>query len=229
VGELQGNGIRILGSTIIGLEGHTPENIDEAIEWAVSHNTEFHQFMLYTPPQGTPLYEEMKNKGILLGESEIDLADVHGQFRFNYHHPHIKNGQETEFLLRAFRRDFEVNGPSVMRMIRTLMKGWMKYKSHPESRIRRRFAKEMKEMPLIYSGALWATQRWFKDNSTIAGRMNDVLDNIYREFGLKSRLAAPVVGRLMLYHLYKEQKRLNAGLTYEPPTFYETSAQALRP
>ena len=84
-------------------------------------------------------------------------------------------------------------------------------------------------MPLIYSGALWATQRWFKDNSTIAGRMNDVLDNIYREFGLKSRLAAPVVGRLMLYHLYKEQKRLNAGLTYEPPTFYETSAQALRP
>ena len=103
--KLQANGIRILGSTIIGLEAHTPENIDEEIEWAVSHATEFHQFMLYTAPQGTPLYEQLKEKGMLLDESEIEPADVHGQFRFNYHHPHIDPGQENEFLLRAFQRD----------------------------------------------------------------------------------------------------------------------------
>jgi radical SAM superfamily enzyme YgiQ (UPF0313 family) len=228
VGELQSNGIRVLGSTIIGLEDHTPENIDDAIGWAVSHNTEFHQFMLYTPPHGTPLYEEMKAKGMLLDESEIELADVHGQFRFNYRHPHIKEGLESEFLLRAFRRDFEVNGPSVMRMMRTLMNGWMKYKNHPEARIRRRLAKEIEEMPVIYSGALWATRRWFKDNSIIVEGMKDVLQDVYREFGLKSRLAAPVVGLWILYHLHKEQKRLQAGLTYEPPTFYETSARAVR-
>jgi len=49
VRELQSHGIRVLGSTIIGLENHTPENIDEAIEYAVRHDTDFHQFMLYTP------------------------------------------------------------------------------------------------------------------------------------------------------------------------------------
>ena len=48
VRELQANGIRVCGSTIIGMEKHTPENIDEVIEWAISHETEFHQFMLYT-------------------------------------------------------------------------------------------------------------------------------------------------------------------------------------
>jgi radical SAM superfamily enzyme YgiQ (UPF0313 family) len=229
VQELQSTGIRVLGSTIIGLEGHTRENIDQAIEWAISHNTEFHQFMLYTPPPRTPLHEKMKAKGMLLDESEIDLADVHGQFRFNFRHPHIKEGQETEFLLRAFRRDFEVNGPSVMRMLHTMMKGWKKYKNHPEARIRKRFAREMEEMPVIYSGALWATLRWFKDNPIIVERMRDVLEEIYREFGLKSRLAAPVVGRWILYCLRKEQKRLGAGFTYEPPTFYETSARAVRP
>lgn len=229
VGELQSNGIRVVGSTMIGLEGHTPENIDEAIEWAVSHNTEFHQFMLYTPPQGTPLYEEMKTNGILLDESEIELADVHGQFRFNYRHPHIKQGQETELLLRAFQRDFEVNGPSVMRMMRTLMNGWMKFKNHPKGRIRKKFAKEMEEMPVVYSGALWAAQRWFKDNSIVAGRMKGVLEDIYREYGLKSRLAAPIVGQWILNRLRKEQKRLQAGLTYEPTTFYETSVKSVRP
>jgi radical SAM superfamily enzyme YgiQ (UPF0313 family) len=229
VQELQDNGIRILGSTIIGLEQHTPDNIDDVIEWAVSHNTEFHQFMFYSAMQGTPLYEELKRRGMLLSESDIELADVHGQYRFNYRHPNIKNGEETELLLRARRRDFEVNGPSVMRIMRTLMNGWMKYKNHPEARIRKRFAKEVEEMPVLYSGALWAAGRWLKDNSVIRERIKDVLEDIYREFGLKSRLAAPMVGRWILHCLRKEQKRLRAGVTYEPPTFYETPAQAVWP
>jgi hypothetical protein len=229
VRKLQANGIRILGSSIIGLEEHTPENINEVIEWAVSHNTEFHQFMLYTPPQGTPLHAELETKNLLLGDDQMEAADIHGQWRFNYRHPHIGFGQETTFLLQAFQRDFEVNGPSVIRMMRTLMNGWTKYKFHPEPRIRERFAVEVSRMPTLYAGAMWATRRWFKDNSIILERMKDVIEDIYREFGLKSRLAAPVVGRWILYLLRKEQKRLRTGLTYEPPTFYETSVQAVRP
>ena len=53
--ELQSHGIKVLGSTIVGLEHHTPENIEGEIEHAVSHDTDFHQFMLYTPVPGTPL------------------------------------------------------------------------------------------------------------------------------------------------------------------------------
>jgi len=34
VRELQSHGIRVLGSTIIGMEHHTLENMDEAIEYA---------------------------------------------------------------------------------------------------------------------------------------------------------------------------------------------------
>ena len=46
--ELREHGIRVQGSTIIGLEHHTRENIGGEIEYAVSHHTDFHQFMLYT-------------------------------------------------------------------------------------------------------------------------------------------------------------------------------------
>ena len=63
VRELQSHGIRVLGSTIIGLEDHTPENIDAAIEHAARHDTDFHQFMLYTPIPGTPLHAELTAKG----------------------------------------------------------------------------------------------------------------------------------------------------------------------
>ena len=45
VRELQAHGICVHGSTIIGLEHHTPENIGADIDRAVAHETVFHQFM----------------------------------------------------------------------------------------------------------------------------------------------------------------------------------------
>ena len=48
VRELQSHGIRILGTSIIGMENHSPSNIDQVIDYTVSHATDFHQFMLYT-------------------------------------------------------------------------------------------------------------------------------------------------------------------------------------
>jgi hypothetical protein len=48
----------------------------------------------------------------------IDEADIHGQLKFNYKHPHIKNGQESEFVLNAFQRDCEMNGPMISLMPR---------------------------------------------------------------------------------------------------------------
>ena len=44
VADLRSHGIKLLGSTIVGLEHHTPESIHEDIDYAVSHNTDFHQF-----------------------------------------------------------------------------------------------------------------------------------------------------------------------------------------
>src|SRR5512142_1853098 len=131
--ELRNHGIRVLGSTIVGLEHHTPDNIVDEIEHAVRHDTDFHQFMLYTPVPGTPLYHEMAGQGRLL---DVDLADIHGQHAFNFQHAAISREQSTRSLAAAFQRDFERNGPSLFRICRTTFAGWMRYKNHPDRRIR---------------------------------------------------------------------------------------------
>jgi hypothetical protein len=226
VRRLQAHGIRVLGSTIIGLEDHTVENISEAIDYAVAHDTEFHQFMLYMPVPGTPLHAELEAKGVLLNSEEIAEADVHGQFRFNYRHPTIPAGQETELLLSAFRRDFDTNGPSLVRLIRTLLAGWKKYKNGPDQRIRRRFIREADILSTGYAGTLWAARQWFKANPTVVARVTSVLNDLHQEFGLKTRLLAPILGRYILGKVRKEQQRLDANWTYEPPTFYEKNAAA---
>jgi len=223
----QSHGIRILGSTIIGLETHTPDNIDEAISYAVEHDTDFHQFMLYTPVAGTALYEEHRSNGTLLPEQEVPIADTHGQLRFNYRHPHIRDGQEGEFLRRAFQRDFDVNGPSVVRLVRTTLAGWKRYKDHPDARIRRRYAREAESIATAHSGVAWAARKWLRARDAETWPAAALLKEIYAEFGWRARVAAPVVGRILRFTARREEKRLAGGWTYEPPTIYEKNPRAL--
>ncbi len=220
VGELQSHGIRVLGSSIIGLEEHTPENIDQVIDYAVRHDTDFHQFMLYTPSPGTPLHEELSALGRMKHPGEYDEADIHGQLIFNYRHSYIADGQEGEFIRRAFNRDFEVNGPSVARIVRTTLVGWKRYKNHPNLRIRRRYAWEVRELGTTFSAAIKAIRLYYRKNTTMRTKMSAILKDLHSEFGLKSRLSATIGGRYILWKIRKEE-RLATGWTYEPPMFYE--------
>jgi radical SAM superfamily enzyme YgiQ (UPF0313 family) len=226
VGMFRDHGISVLGSTIIGLEEHAPENIDEAIEHAVSHETEFHQFMLYTPVPGTPLHAEHAARGSLLDPSECAEADAHGQLKFNYQHPQIRSGQETEFLLRAFRRDFERNGPSVLRLVRTRLRGWKRYRNHPEKRIRKRFARQAQGLATVQAGGLWAGRHWFRKDPVRSGKLGAALDEVYQSFGMRARLLAPLLGRFILLALRREDRRLRQGYSYEPVVWYEQTGQA---
>jgi hypothetical protein len=60
----------------------------------------------------------------------------------------------------------------------------------------------------------------------LSNKITAVLNEIYREFGLKSRLAAPIVGRYIRFMLGREDRRLRSGWTYEPPTFRDLNAAA---
>ncbi len=220
VKDLQSNGIRVLGSSIVGLETHTPENIDAAIDHAVGYNTDFHQFMLYTPVPGTPLYEQHRSEGSIL--EHVDLADIHGQFRFNFDHPHISREQSEEFLLKAFRRDYEVNGPSIMRIMRSLMQGWQNHKNHPERRVRERFRQEVKNLSSVYGGALWAMERYFRrSNSSVTSKIRNLRADICREFGFKAKLAGLLCGPIFYLAILREEKRLKQGWVYQPSMFVE--------
>ena len=187
---LQDHGIRVLGSSIIGLENHRPDNMDAMIDYAVSHDTVFHQFMLYTPIPGTPLYEEHRRDGSLLPEAEFPAADAHGQYRFNYRHPHIRDGREEQYLLDAFRRDFAINGPSLLRMIRVLLNGWRMYRDDPRPRVRKRVAWESLPLKSMYAGAVWAMRKWYQNDPQLREKADCLLQDIYDAFGWKTRIAA---------------------------------------
>ena len=218
--ELHQHGIKLLGSTIVGLEHHTPENIREEIEHAVAHDTDFHQFMLYTPVPGTPLFAEMTEQGRML--EGIDPADIHGQDKFNFQHAAISREDSKRFLDWAFRRDYERNGPSIYRVARTTFEGWLRYKNDPDPRVRARFAFEARTLRNGYAAILWAMEKHLRrSNVAVSERVRSLRKQVLHEFGLASSLLNRALGPVLLWTVRREEKRLAAGVTYEPRTIIE--------
>ncbi len=218
--ELREHGIRVQGSTIIGLEHHTADNIVGEIESAVDYQTDFHQFMLYTPVPGTPLYQEMSNQGRML--TDVNFADAHGQYKFNFRHHAISREDSKRFLDWAFWRDFERNGPSLYRMCQTMLLGWRRYRDYPDTRVRERFAREAKKLSTAYNAALWAMEREFKKvNRSVSEQIHKLRREVEKEFPVIARLTAASLGPILLWSTRREENRLASGRTYEPPTFVE--------
>jgi hypothetical protein len=133
---------------------------------------------------------------------------------------------EERFLRRAFERDFAANGPSIARLIRTQLTGWLRYRHCPDRRIRRRFQQDAKSSGIVFSGAIWAMRRRYRKAPRMAGQMNRLLNDLYKALGLKARLTAPLVGRFLNLTLRREERRLADNWSYEPETFYEKSQPA---
>jgi hypothetical protein len=218
--ELQSHGIRVLGSTIVGLEHHTPENIAGEIEHAVAHDTDFHQFMLYTPVPGTPLYEQMETEGRL--RPDIDLADIHGQFQFNFQHSAIAPERSKLLLDWAFRLDFERNGPSLFRLTRTMMAGWKRYCNDHDPRIRERMNDVRRSLAAGYGAALWAMEKYLRQsNRDVSLKVRELRLEIEREFGQMTRAINRLLGPVLLWSARREARRFPGGRLIEPPTIVE--------
>jgi hypothetical protein len=218
--ELQSHGIRVQGSSIIGMEHHTPDNIGDEIEHAVAHDADCHQFMLYTPLPGTPLHAQMDREGRML--KDVDLADIHGQYKFNFKHAHIGRDESKSWLDFAFRRDYEVNGPSLYRMMRTMYGGWTRYARDADARVRQRFAADAASLARGYGAALWAMERALQtSNRTVSERIASLRRQIEREFGLVSRLVDRTLGPVLLWSARRDASMYPLGRPLEPRTFIE--------
>jgi hypothetical protein len=220
VRELQAHGICVHGSTIIGLEHHTPENIGPEIDRAIAHDTVFHQFMLYTPMPGTALHAQIAAEGRLL--TDVDLADTHGQFKFNFHHRAIARDLSKTLLDGAFRRDFEQNGPSLFRLMHTMMTRWRRYRADADPRVRARVGVAAQQLRSGYGAALWAMERYLRStNPPMSERVRALRKETEREFGIATAALNRVLGPVLLWSSKHEQRRHPGGRRREPRTFVE--------
>jgi len=152
VRQLRDRGIAVLASGILCMEHHTPENMQEDIDFLVGLESDFVQFMLLTPLPVTALYRDQQKRGLL--RTELPLQEWHGQTKLAYQHPWFPGDEPELWMKRAFRQDYEINSSSMLRMVETSIRGYEHLSSLPnrdaclEAR-RRQFAKQARFWRLI--------------------------------------------------------------------------------
>jgi len=119
--QLQERGMAVLASAIVCMEHHTPANIGRDIEYMANLHADFVQFMLLTPLPVTALYLDHQKKGWL--REDLPLEEWHGQKELSFRHPAFPGNEAERWLKHAFRHDYEVNGSSMLRILRTTFRG----------------------------------------------------------------------------------------------------------
>ena len=160
VRQLRDHGINVLVSGILFLEHHTPENIDEDIQYLIDLEGVYTQFMMFTPMPQTRLYQEYREQGLI--DFELPYEEWHGQHVLNFHHPHFSKADSTRVLQSAFQMEFDQLSSSMYRMFDTAMRGYRTLSAAADPWLRRR-GEQMREFVQQYR-LMAPTMRRFAHN-----------------------------------------------------------------
>lgn len=219
IASLRKRGISVLVSAILFLEQHDQETIWEDVDFAISLQPDYLQFMQLGPIPGTSLYKDYEKKGILF--DEVPFEEQHGQDMIWFRHPNFTREETRDFTKRAFRKDFEVNGASFIRAMRTALWGYQYAQNHSDPLIRRRAANFLNSLSSMRHFLLAATL--FNPNPRTAELLKEIKPEFRKLFGRFDPIALAV-----LAYACKERIRLwTRGDTRQPTQLYiEPTAKA---
>jgi hypothetical protein len=121
VRDLRSQGVSVLTSGILFLEHHTKDTIHEDIDFLVGLKPDFIQFMALGLSPGTSVYSDYQQKNKILGH--IPFEEYHGQKGIWFKHPEFTPRESEIYQKNAFKKDFQDNGPSILRMADTYLRG----------------------------------------------------------------------------------------------------------
>lgn len=146
--QLRNRGIAVLASGILFNEDHDKHTIHDEIDFMVGLNADLVQFMQLSPLPGTALYKDYESKKKL--NMDVSYKEWHGQHQIWFSHPHFSAEESAHYLKNAFTRDFEINGPSVLRLADTAIRGAIASQHYTSDFMRLRHAARVKRANVFY-------------------------------------------------------------------------------
>ena len=208
------HGIKIVISTMLLMDHHTPENIWEDIEEHISLKPDFSMFTFYIPLPGTPLYERFKEEDrILQGFAYEDWNGVGTPYT---RHPHFTPAQGRELRERILELEYHRLGPSAMRLIRTDLEGYLFMKDSENPNLRRRAQYLAKKMPR-YRALLWAMER-LAPTPEMRDMIQEVRAQVERAFGPLTSFEKTQALGLYAFGTKEKLKYKWLGDVIQPPT-----------
>ncbi len=134
--ELHSSGIQTIGSFIVGLDFHSPENVWQDIDYFVSMSPTYSQVSSLMPCPETRLWKRMLEEKRLYTENF--KWRQHHLYSLMHKHTLINDEDIPGLVQETMRRLFRANGPSVLRTFRVNFDGYLYSREHDNPRIRQR-------------------------------------------------------------------------------------------
>jgi len=223
--ELRKRGISVLASLILFLEDHDKKTIWEDVDFVTSLNPDYLQFSPLGPIPGTKLYTDYENQGKVI--KTIPYESQHGQGKIWFHHDSFSRDESEDFLRLAFEIDYNRNGASMLRAIKTALRGYRYCLDHPDERIRNRSKIFKKRLALM---------RYFLTASTlfVQNRKSEILlkeikESFRMQFGRMNLPGVAASMAVVLFSIKEHLRRRFIGDVRVPKTAYRPIPRAQQP
>ena len=178
--------------------------------------SDFVQFMQLGPLPGTQLYKDYESQDLL--RFDIPFEDWHGQDKIWFKHEHFDRDETAAYTRRAFQIDYERQGPSLLRIADTSLRGYRTMRTHQDERIRGLTDRMKKRCLDLY--ALFPASRQSAENAK-THELLDYLEKEYaKEFGPPSILTSIASFVLSCFAFVQRRQLKDPTFMYQPPTVY---------
>ena len=188
--SLKSRGVALLSSMIIGFQYQDRTKIMEDFRMLTELGPSLFQVLIYFAFPGTPLYLQMLEEDRYLPEyrKNPDYRTFDG-FTMHFSHPHFSAVELKDLQRELYRKNFEILGPSLLRVVRVWFEGYRNLRNSSNPLLNRR-AERMKEYVMNAIPALYPVMI-FGPNRDRRADARELLREIRQETGalpLKDRL-----------------------------------------
>jgi hypothetical protein len=182
--ELKENGIVVLTSMIVGFDYQTPEVIAGELAGLMDLRPDLAQFLIYSPPPGTPFYGRVMSQGLMQSKyvEDVDKRWHDGcGFKSIVKHPTMSPSEIESMQRWCFEQDFQRLGPSIYRIVDTRYLGYKKWKVSSSSFLRKKAASLAKDLRKAYLAFL--VGRLLGPNGRVRSRVRELEHKVRAELG----------------------------------------------
>jgi radical SAM superfamily enzyme YgiQ (UPF0313 family) len=182
--ELRENGIAVLTSMIVGFDYQSPEVISQELDGLMDLRPELAQFLIYSPPPGTPFYDRVMSQG-LMRRKYVEDADKRWHdgcgFKSMVNHPTMSSSEIEDMQRWCFEQDFQRLGPSIYRFIETWFMRYKKWSGSSSSYVRKKAAIQAKDIKKAY--LMFLAGRLLGPNKYVRSRIRELEYKVRAELG----------------------------------------------
>jgi hypothetical protein len=182
--ELRENGIAVLTSMIVGFDYQTPEVISQELDGLIDLRPELAQFLIYSPPPGTPFYDRVMSQDIMrrkyVEDPDKRWHDGCG-FKSIVKHPTMSSSEIEGIQCWCFEQDFQRLGPSIYRFVEMWDLRYKKWRGSSSNFLRMKAASLAKNLRKAY--LMFIVGRLLGPNSHIRSWVRELEYKVRDELG----------------------------------------------